>query len=339
MAAGIAHGEEAETEHPGQHGDEHHVLDTVPSQEEGYQQDAQGLGNLGEGYQHIGVLHSEGALIFRQVAEVGQERIREAVGNLQGHPEQHREDEEHRHLPLPEEREGPQSHGIHQRLLFRRAVDGTLGQGQGIESQQDAQYARNDILHRSLLHRRATEVNQVHEPHRAYKAHRTPDPDRRKVLDRILAGLLQDSVGHRVGYRDSRHEKSYADGIQTEQSSVLHRIAGRDSVDASSRHRRSRHQMTDTQKSLRRNPFVGDNTHDSGHEDRDNALNGIEHSYLLPETDTGQIPSLAGQISAPDSELQKAQNYQSYFISFHTFSVFRYSVHAARQYSRRWSQS
>ena len=270
---------------------------------ERYQQDTQGLGNLGEGYQHVGVLHSECTLVLGQIAEVGQERIGEAVGNLQRHSQEHREDEENSHLPLLEKGKGPQSHGVHQGLLLRRTVHRTLGQGQGIESQQDTECTRNHILHRGLLHGSAAEMHQIHEPHRADKAHCTPYPDRREILDRILPGLLEDGVGHRVGDSDGRHEEGYAHGIQPEEGAVLHRLAGRDPVDTRTYHGCSCHQMADTQQSLRRNPFVGDNTHDSGHENRHDALDGVEHADFLPEPHTGQISSLACQISSPDSKL------------------------------------
>ena len=68
-------------------------------------------------------------------------------------------------------------------------------------------------------------------------------------------------------------------------------------------HSRTGHYVTDAQELLRRNPFIRDNTHNCRHEDRDDALNGIEHPYPLPESYTGQVPSLAGQISSPDRKL------------------------------------
>ena len=100
--------------HPRQHGYEHHVLYTIASEEERYQQDTKGLRYLGQGYQHIGMLDTERSLIFGQVAEVRQEGIGKTVGNLQCDSEQHGEDEKYGHLSLSEQGKCPETHSVHQ---------------------------------------------------------------------------------------------------------------------------------------------------------------------------------------------------------------------------------
>ena len=56
----IAHSEEAETEHPCKHGDEHHDLDAITLEEVWNQEDAERLSNLRDGYQKRSIIGSKG---------------------------------------------------------------------------------------------------------------------------------------------------------------------------------------------------------------------------------------------------------------------------------------
>ena len=94
------------------------------------------------------MLHAEGIGIFRNGAEARDKRIGKAVGNLQGHAQQHREDEEHRHLAVLEEQKRPQSQCLYQRLLSAlRAAHRTFRQRLGIYGQHHAPCRTGKELH------------------------------------------------------------------------------------------------------------------------------------------------------------------------------------------------
>ena len=98
--------EEGKAQDPRHHSDEHHTADTKATQREGDEQDTERLGELREGDEDIRVLHAEGISISRDLAEGADEGISKAIGDLQADAEEHREDEEERHLTLLEEHEG-----------------------------------------------------------------------------------------------------------------------------------------------------------------------------------------------------------------------------------------
>ena len=72
------------------------------------------------------MLDPKGIGIGRYLAEGADEGIGKAIGDLEAHTEEHREDEEECHLPLLEEDKGTQAEGFHQTLALslggRRAV-------------------------------------------------------------------------------------------------------------------------------------------------------------------------------------------------------------------------
>ena len=74
-------------------------------QRKGDEQDTERLGELREGDEDIRVLHAEGISISRDLAEGADEGVSKAIGDLQADTEEHREDEEERHLTLLEEHE------------------------------------------------------------------------------------------------------------------------------------------------------------------------------------------------------------------------------------------
>lgn len=160
--SGVAQAEESKTEHPGEHGHEHDVLDAEAFQAEGNEQDAERFGDLRQRDQRIGVVGAERGGIFGDVAETGDEGIRKAVGNLQRNTQQHREDEEQGHLLLLEEREGAQPEGLDQALALGRAADRTRRKGHGIEPESETQHGALDELHAGSL-----ETGRIADEHRA----------------------------------------------------------------------------------------------------------------------------------------------------------------------------
>ena len=86
---GVAGAEEAEAEYPGEHCDEHHLLDAEELHCKRNEENAESLGNLRDGDEGIGILCSPGVCELGNFLEMGDERIGEAVGNLEGYAEQH----------------------------------------------------------------------------------------------------------------------------------------------------------------------------------------------------------------------------------------------------------
>ena len=83
--AGVAQPEQSEAQHPREHGHKHHVLDPEALQAERDKQDAERLRHLRQRDQRIGVVGAERRSVFGYLAERGDERIGESVGNLQRH--------------------------------------------------------------------------------------------------------------------------------------------------------------------------------------------------------------------------------------------------------------
>ena len=138
----MAESEERETEHPGQHRDEHHLLDAEPLHKERDQQDAKCLGSLRDGDQRVGILHGERVGKRRIGCEGAQEGVGVAVRDLERSAQQHRENEEHGELAVLEQGEGLQAESVHERFLFPAAVDRAVRHAQGIEAEDDGKDAR-----------------------------------------------------------------------------------------------------------------------------------------------------------------------------------------------------
>ena len=157
---GVAHAEETKAQHPGHHGNEHHLLDAEAAQEEGDEQDAQGLGNLRERNEERGIVGRKTVGVFRLRNEMGDEGASIAVGHLQGHTQQHGEDEEEGHTLFAEEAEGVQSQHLRERTA-RFALDKRAGgEREAIEEQQDAESYRHN--HRAGFNLREEGLDDLH---------------------------------------------------------------------------------------------------------------------------------------------------------------------------------
>ena len=134
---GVAKSKESEAQHPPQHSDHHHTLDAKFAQAEGDEQDAEGFTDLREADECVSVLCAKGIGKFGDFLEGGDEGVGISVCDLQTHPEQHGEDEEHRHLALLKQAEGIKSQPFNNAaLLSRLCTDGTCGERLSIQSQQ-----------------------------------------------------------------------------------------------------------------------------------------------------------------------------------------------------------
>ena len=63
--------------------------------------------------------------------------------------------------------------------------------------------------------------------------------------------------------------------------------------------------MADAEQTLSGDPTVGDDTDNGRHEERNDALHGIEDADMRSEADADQIGAHRGQISAPDGILEE----------------------------------
>ena len=66
--------------------------------------------------------------------------------------------------------------------------------------------------------------------------------------------------------------------------------------------------MAATQQTLGRNPTVGNDTHDGGHENRDDTLHGEERSDVLAHAHVSQVNTHTGEVSSPDSKLKEVHH-------------------------------
>ena len=123
---------------------------------------------------------------------MGDERIGEAVGNLEGYAEQHREDEENGHILLPEQCEGPQTENVHEgRGLPGCLVDRAGRQCQGVEAERESEDSGGEELVVGHLELHSVNLHEVHEEHAADEADSTEDPDWREVLHRVKPVFLE----------------------------------------------------------------------------------------------------------------------------------------------------
>ena len=311
-AGGVARAEEEEAERPGHKGDEHHLLDAELLQEEGDQQDTQGLRDLRDrGEEHV-VLHREGVGILRVGAESVEVRRGEAVGHLQAHAQQEREDEEHAHLAVLEQGEGAQAEGVDKRGTLGGLVDRAVGQREGIHGQDQAPGGRNEQLHVVVL-----EAGEVDDPHGEDESDGAEDPDGGEGLHGIQAGLVQGVVRHGVAQCDGRHEEGHAQGIIGEDLPEGDLIAVFHAHVTRQCHEHGGQEMTDAEHLLRRHPAVGDDADQGGHEQRHDALDGEELSDVGTHADAAQIDAKRTEISSPNGKDQEVHHDQSEFDSFH----------------------
>ena len=121
-----------------------------------------------------------------EVLERGDEAVGKAVGNLQRHAQQHREDEEECHLLALEELEGVKAEALHKALVALGLAHGAVGEYHSVERQADAN--RGALVE---LHIVSLETRKVADEHSNDEAHGAEDADWRKGLDGVVAALLE----------------------------------------------------------------------------------------------------------------------------------------------------
>ena len=311
--------EESEAAHPGEHRDQHHVLDAETLHRERDQEDTQGFGSLGNGDQRVGVLHGERVRESRVRGEGAEERVRVAVRDLQRGAQEHREDEEDRELRILEQRESLQAESLGETLVLLGLVDRAVRHRKGVAGQHEGQQARRDELRVAVLHRDPADVQEVGHEHRADEADGAEHPDGREFLHRVHAFHGHRIVGHGVHEGDGGHEEGDAQAVQDEQGGELDRLPGAHAVEAGPGHEDAGQAVAQGEDPLGFHLLVGDDAHQRGHEDGDDPLHGEKPFDLAPEADVAQIAAERGEVGTPDGELQEQHQdeLEGYGFDFH----------------------
>ena len=130
-----------------------------------------------------------------------------------------------------------------------------------------------------------------------------------------------------IAYEGDRgHEESDAQAVQDEQGSELDGRSGAHAVEAGPGHEEAGEAVAQGKDPLGFHFLVGDDAHQRGHENGDDALHGEEPLDLASETDVAQIASQGGEVGPPDGKLQEQhQNeLEGYGFDFHLSVWFDY---------------
>ena len=195
--------------------------------------------------------------------------------------------------------------------------DEYIGVGAGIFIYKD----RNVLLQKRKdngcwsMHAGGLETGRIADEHRADEADSAPDTDRRERLHGIHTGPFEHAVGHGIREGDRRHVEGYAERIEREEDPERDLRTGREGVVARSSHEEGGRQVADAEQPLCRHPAVGHDSDDGGHEERDDALHGIEDSDMRRQIDAHKIGSHRGQVRTPDCILKKVHDHEAEFDS------------------------
>ena len=132
-------------------------------------------------------------------------------------------------------------------------------------------------------------AHEVYRPHGADEAYGTEHANRRKVFYRVHAGVDQAGESNGIAQSDGRHIESHAQRVEREQRGHFYVCARRHAVIGRRAHKQAGQEVANAQKPLRRYPAVGHNAHKSGHENRDETLNGIEPADMLGQAHVAEI--------------------------------------------------
>ena len=265
-----------------------------------------------DGRQEHVVLHREGVGIFRRLPESIQERRAETVGHLQAHAQEEREDEEHGHARVLEQREGTQPEGVDERLALHVLVDGAVGQGERIDGENESPNG----THKQLLIT-VFVAREVDDPHREDETDGAEHADRREGLHRVQPGFGQSVVRYGVAQGDGRHEEGHAECIEREQLPETDRATVFHSHVTRQGHEDGGEEMADAQELLRRYPAVGHDTHQCGHEKGDDTLDGEEFPDVGTHADLAEIDAQGTEISSPHRKDEEVHHDKSEFDCFH----------------------
>ena len=198
---------------------------------------------------------------------------------MQTHSQQSREDEKQGHFPRFEEFKGVQTERFSQRNALLFLLNLALGQREAIGKQHQTQHARHEELHISVLEfvgvvgqrerkRSVFPHGAVHKPHRRNETNRSEHANRRKILHRVIAVVLQRRERRGVRQGDRRHKKRHAQRVHRDEKALVRQFltkAGLHAHPPTNEHKKSRRQMAQTQQPLRLYPLVGHDAHQRRH--------------------------------------------------------------------------
>ena len=252
------------------------------------------------------MVHEKLTLISRVNSETGDEGIGIAVGDLQAHAQQHREDEEERHTTLAEQAESIESQSLNEVFAFALRCRGAGGKGQRIGCQQQTPSGGDEKLDFGALPAR-----QVHNPHGNDEPNRAEDADGRKGFDRVEPCAVESVVGNGVGQCERGHIGRYAEGVDRKESAET--MVSQSGQHAYGNHRNRRDEMAEGEHALCRYPAVGHNADNGGHEDGHKSLYGVKPTDVSTHTDTCKESSHGNQVGTPNGKFEKIHRDESRF--------------------------
>ena len=326
-----ADSEEAEAQHPGEHGHQHDDLDAEALEAERDQQNTQRLGDLRDGDQQGRVFGKPAFGRRGKAVDIGGGI---SVRDLQRHAQQHREEEKEGHLALLKQHEGIQTEALGEGFLpgGGRTVDGARRKAEGIEPEHQAEDSADDQLHVGELrghgdefehlhsvaefglNARTAETDEVDEPHGGDKADGAEDTDRREVPDGIESAVFQNREGHGIREGDRRHVEGHAQAVGRKDRADGGRLTGEgqfrglETEPGGHQHEDGGCEVRDAEQPLRFDELVGNGSDDRGHEDRDNPLRDIKPGDILSQPHAAEEIADTDKIGSPNGELEKVHD-------------------------------
>ena len=153
-------------------------------------------------------------------------------------------------------------------------------------------------------------MQEIGREHGADKAHRAEYANGRETLYRIHSLLGQGIIGHGVDQCDSRHEKGYAHAVQHEEGSEFHRRSSVHAIYSGGSHENAGDAMAHREHLLGLHLAVGEDAHQSRHEDGYQALHHEEPFDLGAHADISEIAADGRKVGAPYRELKEVHQYE-----------------------------
>lgn len=110
---------------------------------------------------------------------------------------------------------------------------------------------------------------------------------------------------HRISQCYRWHEEGYRDGVESEYGAELNVAGVSIAVMPCQTHEQSCREMAKPEEPLGLNKLVGQDSHNSGHENRYYPLHGVEEGYFTSQTVGSEIVADTSEICAPDGELEE----------------------------------
>ena len=154
-------------------------------------------------------------------------------------------------------------------------------------------------------------TKEIHGEHGDDETHRAEDADGREVLDGVHAILIQRTESHRVAEGNRGHVEGDAQGVGDENLRHADRLAGTEGGISRVQHESTCDEVAKSEKTVTGNPAVCHHADQTGHEKRNETLNGIEPTNLGRQTVRGEETAHGGEIGTPNGKLKKIHCHQA----------------------------